>query len=45
MSSNVKLQNFATKCQNSEMLLFWIGLKPVVLRLWILQQYGLVKLL
>jgi len=25
------LQNIATKCQNSEMLHFWIGLKPIVL--------------
>jgi len=43
--SNVKLQNFATKGQKSEMLHFWIGLIPIVLRLWKLQQYGLVKLL
>jgi len=27
------------------MLHIWIGLKLIVLRLWILQQYGLVKLL
>jgi len=26
-SGKVKLQNFATKCQNSEILPFWIGLK------------------
>jgi len=30
-SGNVNLQNIATKCQNSEMLYFWIGLKPIVL--------------
>jgi len=27
------MQNIATKGQNSEMLHFWIGLKPIVLRL------------